>query len=166
MSTTPLSPYFSLPFVPSSLVSIPISLSGQALSTSLGNTNDLPFASPCSTNFDPIFSPTFTSSASLAATNIINLVTIKFQYVEDYLMWRTRFTSLLISHVLLKFVDGSFKPPSQFICDSFGNQQPNPNYRSWLRVNQSVRSWIFATLSREVLVDVHLLPTSRDIWCL
>ncbi|XP_055823706.1 uncharacterized protein LOC129892172 isoform X2 [Solanum dulcamara] len=79
----------------------------------------------------------------------MNLVTIKLQSVEDYLTWRTQFTSLLISHDLLGFVDGSFSPPSQFICDSSGNQQPNPNYRSWMRVDQSVRSWIFATLSRE-----------------
>jgi len=164
MSTTPLSSSFSLPFVPSPLVSIPTSLSGQALSTSLGNTSGLPFVSPCSTNFDPIFSPTFSSSASLAAPNIMNLVTIKLQSVEDYLTWRTQFTSLLISHDLLGFVDGSFKPPSPFICDFSGNQQHNPNYRSWLRVDQSVRSWIFATLSREVLVDVHLFPTSHDIW--
>ena len=68
----------------------------------------------------------------------------------------------MISHDLLGFVDDSFEPPSPFICDSF--EQPNPNYRSWLRVDQSVTSWIFATLSREVLVDVHLLPTSHDIW--
>ncbi|KAH0655006.1 hypothetical protein KY285_029888 [Solanum tuberosum] len=164
MSTTPLSSSFSLPSVPSPLVSILTSLSGQALFTSLGSTSGLPFVSPCSTNFDPIFSPTFSSSTSLAAPNIMNLVTIKLQSVEDYLTWRTQFTSLLISYDLLGFVDGSFKPPSPFICDSSRNQQPNPNYRSWMRVDQSVRSWIFATLSREVLVDVHLLPISHDIW--
>lgn len=127
MSTTPLASSFSLPPVPSPLVSIPTSLSGQALSKSLGNIIGLPFVSPCSTNFDPILSSTFSSSASLAAPNIMNLVTIKLQSVEDYLTWRTQFTSLLISHDLLGFVDGSFSPPSQFICDSSGNQQPNPN---------------------------------------
>lgn len=31
------------------------------------------------------------------------------------------------------------------------------------RVDQSVRFWLFETLSREVRVDVHLLPTSRYI---
>ncbi|KAG5621348.1 hypothetical protein H5410_006566 [Solanum commersonii] len=44
------------------------------------------------------------------------------------------------------------------------NLQVSPLYSSWVRVDQSVRSWLFATLSHEVLVDVHLLPTSRDIW--
>lgn len=100
----------------------------------------------------------FSSSASLDAPNIMNLVTIKLQFVEDYLTWQNQFTSLLISRDLLGFVDDSFIPPSPLICDSSGNQQPNPNYRSWLRVDQIVRSWSFATLSREVLVDVHLLP--------
>ena len=76
-------------------------------------------------------------------------------------LFLAQFTSLLISHNLLGFVDGSIKPPSPFIYDYFGNQQPNPNYRSWLRVDQIVRSWSFATLSREVLVDVHLLPRLR-----
>ncbi|KAH0698710.1 hypothetical protein KY284_012925 [Solanum tuberosum] len=102
--------------------------------------------------------------AALVASNVANLVTIKLASVEDYLTWRTQFQSLLLSHELLGFVDNSIPPPNPFVHDASGIQQPNPLYRSWLRIDQSVRSWLFATLSREVLMDVHLLPTSCDIW--
>ena len=92
--------------------------------------------------------------AALAAPNVTNLVTIKLASVEDYLTWCTQFQSLLLSHKLFGFVDGSIFPPNPFIYDASRTQQSNPLYRSWIKVDQSVRSWLFATLSREVLMDV------------
>jgi len=126
----------------------------------IGQPTLLPYAG----SMEPPIPSIFHSAAALTAPNVTNLVTIKLNSVEDYLTWRTQFTSLLLSHELVGFVDGSISTPPQFVCDASGNQQVNHHYRTWLRVDQSVRSWLFATLSREVLVDVHLLPTSRDIW--
>ena len=38
------------------------------------------------------------------------------------------------------------------------------HFYKYLRIDQQVKSWIFATLSRDVFVDVHDLQTSMDIW--
>ena len=70
----------------------------------------------------------------------------------------------ILSHELMGFVDGSIPHYSPLLGDASSNHQPNPLYRSQIKIDQSVRSWLFTTLSREVLLDVHLLPTSRDIW--
>nr|XP_016443853.1 PREDICTED: uncharacterized protein LOC107769178 [Nicotiana tabacum] len=156
-SLTPHSSDVSLPF-PTTTVATTQSISD--ISSSIG----LPSLPPYAGIIEPTIPSPFHSTAALAAPNVTNLVTIKLNSVEDYLTWRTQFTSVLISHELLGFVDGSTPQPTQFLCDVSGNQQVNPLYRSWVRVDQSVRLWLFATLSREVLVDVHLLPTSRDIW--
>lgn len=89
----------------------------------------------------------------LTAPNVTNLVTVKLTNVEDYLTWKTQFTTSLISHNLLGFVDGSCPPPPIYI----DNATHNPNYVSWIRIDQSICSWLFATLSREVLGEVQEL---------
>jgi len=155
----------SIPPLPSFSHSLPLHTVGPSIlpASSIGQIS-LPSCMPYAGTTEPTIPSHFHSVAALAVPNITNLVTIKLNSVEDYLTWRTQFTSLLISHELLGFVDGSTPQPTQFLCNVSGNQQVTPLYRSWVRVDQSVRSWLFATLSREVLVDVHLLPTSRDIW--
>ncbi|KAG5627801.1 hypothetical protein H5410_013019 [Solanum commersonii] len=167
------------PVVPSSVTTIPGSSFPSSVPSSVTTISGLSFPSSVSTTAGssfPFFGlpppvsidsqtlPNFNSVAALATPNVTNLVTIKLGSVEDYLTWRTQFTSLLLSHELMGFVDGSIPHPSPLLGDAFGNHQPNPLYRSWIRIDQSVSSWLFATLSRNVLLDVHLLPASRDIW--
>ncbi|KAG5579764.1 hypothetical protein H5410_050391 [Solanum commersonii] len=158
-------PVFSIPPLPS--FSPPLSLQNVGPSilpgSSIGQIS-LPSLPPHTGTIEPTIPSPFHYVATLAVPNITNLVTIKLNFVEDYLTWHTQFTCLLISYELLGFVDGSTPQPTQFLCHVSGNQQVSPLYRSWVRVDQSARSWLFATLSREVLVDVHLLLTSRDIW--
>ncbi|CAH9092822.1 unnamed protein product [Cuscuta europaea] len=40
----------------------------------------------------------------------------------------------------------------------------NPEYYHWLKLDQTVRFWLFATLSRDILVEVHQLKNSTAIW--
>lgn len=42
--------------------------------------------------------------------------------------------------------------------------EPNPQHESWFCTDQLVRSWLFGTLSKEVLGYVHNLSTAREIW--
>ncbi|KAH0696085.1 hypothetical protein KY289_013567 [Solanum tuberosum] len=163
-------PYPPLPFPPlsSSVSSLHTSIPCPSLSYTLPqpfvSTVSSPFQSPFVGTINTTSMSQYNPVAALVASNVANLVTIKLASVEDYLTWRTQFQSLLLSHELFGFVDNSIPPPNLFVHDASGIQQPNLLYRSWLRIDQSVRSWLFATLSREVLMDVHLLPTSRDIW--
>ncbi|OIT36307.1 hypothetical protein A4A49_54867 [Nicotiana attenuata] len=71
---------------------------------------------PSADSLDSTTASNFHSVVALATPNFTNLITIKLQSVEDYLTWHTQFTSFLISHDLLGFVDGSIPaappPPS------------------------------------------------------
>lgn len=78
--------------------------------------------------------------------------------VEDYLPWRTQFESFLVSNGLLGMIDRSIPMPPTFTYDSQGREILNPSYYAWLKIDQTVRSWLFATLSR--LVEVHDLKLS------
>lgn len=94
----------------------------------------------------------------LAAPNIMNLVTVRLATPEDYLTWQTQFTIVLISHGLLVFVNGTFAS-TPIVLGVNGVQQSNAEYQAWLHLDQNVRSQIFATLSPEVLIDIHDQPT-------
>ena len=69
-----------------------------------------------------------------------------------------------MSHGLLCFVDGSYPPPTSIVTSSMGDSISNPDFHTRMRVDQSIRSWIFTALSYEVLIDVCDCPTSYHIW--
>ncbi|CAH9076538.1 unnamed protein product [Cuscuta epithymum] len=95
-------------------------------------------------------------------SNVSQIVTIKLKAVEDYLTWRTQ--SFLVSQGLFGMLDGSIPVPLMYTVDFNNCQVPNTEYYHWLRVDQTIRSWLFATLTRDVLVDVHDLKHSFGIW--
>ncbi|CAH9130987.1 unnamed protein product [Cuscuta epithymum] len=104
------------------------------------------------------------SQLSFSTPNVTNIVTTRLAKVEDYLPWRTQFESFLVSHALLGILDGSITAPTASVLDPTGRDIPNPEYSAWLRIDQTVRSWLFATLSRDMLVEVHDIRYSALIW--
>ena len=57
------------------------------------------------------------SAPSFLISNISNLVSIKLDR-HNYLLWRSQFESLLLSHDLMGFVDGSNPCPEKFARDN------------------------------------------------
>ncbi|CAH9136427.1 unnamed protein product [Cuscuta epithymum] len=99
------------------------------------------------------------SQLSFSTPNVTNIVTTRLATVEDYLSWRTQFESFLVSHGLIGILDGSLSAPPALIRGA-----TNPDYTYWLRIDQTVRSWLFATLSRDILIEVRDLHFSAPIW--
>lgn len=98
--------------------------------------------------------------------HVVSSVTLKLND-SNYLLWKTQFESLLSSQKLLGFVNGVITPPPQtrtVVQDNVNVEEANPQYESWFCTDQLVRSWLFGTLSEEVLGSVHTLLTSRDVW--
>ena len=98
--------------------------------------------------------------------HILSCVTLKLTY-SNYLLWKTQFESLLSSQKLLGFVNGATVPPPtthSVNTDNTPGKEPNPKYDDWVCSDQLVRSWLFGTLSEEVLGSVHTLSTSREVW--
>ena len=96
--------------------------------------------------------------------NVTNLVMIRLSNSKDFLTWHTQFTATLASYGLLCFVDGSYPPSATAITSSAGKSIPIPDFYDWMWNYQSIRSWIFATLSPEVLVYVRDRPTYFHLW--
>ncbi|CAH9070102.1 unnamed protein product [Cuscuta epithymum] len=95
---------------------------------------------------------------------INQIVTTKLLKVEDYLPWRTQFESFLVANGVLGILDGSLPAPPLNTYDLYQAPIMNPEYYHWLKLDQTIRAWLFATLSREVLMEVHTLKNSTSIW--
>lgn len=98
--------------------------------------------------------------------HVVSCVTLKLTD-SNYLLWKTQVESLLSSQKLVGFVNGNTPPPATTIQVENGGvvtMTPNPAYEAWFCSNQLVRSWLFGTLSEEVLGSVHSVQTSREVW--
>ncbi|CAH9068763.1 unnamed protein product [Cuscuta epithymum] len=94
------------------------------------------------------------SHMAFSTPNVNNIVTTRLSAVEDYLPWRTQFESFLVSHSLLGILDGSIPAPLTTDHD----------YPYWLKIDQTIRSWLFATLARDILMEDYDLKFSHLIW--
>jgi len=87
-----------------------------------------------------------------AVPNITNLVTIRLSSPEDYLTWHTQFLAVLISQVYWALWMGLLSLLLQLshfpqLSLSSGESTVNTSFQDLLRLDHSVRSWLFATLS-------------------
>ncbi|CAH9110195.1 unnamed protein product [Cuscuta europaea] len=110
------------------------------------------------------FLASLASHMAFSTPNVTNIVTTRLNVVEDYLPWRTQFESFLVSHSLLGLLYVFVLTPPQFIHDTTRREMPNPEYHHWLKIDQTIRSWLFVTLSRDILMEVHDLKVSIRIW--
>lgn len=87
----------------------------------------------------------------ICTVKVKNYVTLVLGSVYDCLSWKTEFHSFLVMPKLEGMLDGSIRHPSALIILSSGIQESNPAYSLWVRVDQLVRAWLFATLSKDTL---------------
>lgn len=95
--------------------------------------------------------------------NVINYVTTKLGKVEDFLTLRTQLVAFLVMNQLQTFVDGNISPLSAHARDAQGYFVTNLVYSTWLRYDQYIHTWLFTTVSQQVLCDIHDLPHSHMI---
>lgn len=70
----------------------------------------------------------------------------------------------VITHKCQGFVYSTVPPPPSSIHDVVGSIVQNSVYTLWLRYDQCVRTWMFATVSTDVIIEIHNLPHAFLIW--
>jgi transposase InsO family protein len=103
--------------------------------------------------------PTFTFP------NVTTFVYVKLEG-PNYHMWLSQFLPVLRLHDLMGIVEGTEPCPPQFLLDDQGHVtlSVNPDFSIWTKKDQSILSWINATLTEKVLSMVYGLNTSRQVW--
>ncbi|KFK30733.1 hypothetical protein AALP_AA6G020200 [Arabis alpina] len=104
---------------------------------------------------------------SCPSPSINNCVTVKLTE-KTYIVWKLQFESFLAGQNLFGFVDGTTPAPAKTMMvrgvNDVENEVPNPDYPAWIRSDQVVRSWIFGSLSEDVLSVVAHCTTGQEVW--
>lgn len=82
---------------------------------------------------------------SYPSLSISNCVTVKLTD-RNYIIWKSQFESFLSSQMLLCFVNGAAKRPSQTIpvknSACLTEEVKNPDFQAWFRSDPVVRAWL------------------------
>ena len=93
-----------------------------------------------------------------------NTITVRLDR-SNYLLWKAQILPPLRIANVTGYVDGTCPTPARLLPpDDKGERAVNPEYATWYRQDQIVLSYLLASLSDEVLQQVHQLDTSRAIW--
>ena len=93
-----------------------------------------------------------------------SLITAKLTS-SNYLLWKAQILPPLRIAGVTGYVDGTTPTPDRLLPpDDKGERAPNPEYATWLRQDQIILSYLLASLTDDVLQQVHLFDTSRAIW--
>ena len=91
------------------------------------------------------------------AVNTTYVITV-LASVDDYLSWKIQFTSFDIMHQLPGILDGTvIQPPSTILV------APDVGQHNSTWVDQPIWAWIFATISKETLCEVHNISHALPI---
>ncbi|KAJ8618160.1 hypothetical protein MRB53_014346 [Persea americana] len=82
----------------------------------------------------------------------------------NFLLWKSLFRSILRSHHLEHFIDGSKPVPPWEIIIAYGKTSLNQSFSAWFKCDQTLLSWINVTLPDYVLPYIVENENARDAW--
>ncbi|KAJ0536278.1 putative RNA-directed DNA polymerase [Helianthus annuus] len=102
------------------------------------------------------------SDATLPMATLLHMLTIKLSST-NYLVWRYQVFPLLSHQKLAGYVDGTIQAPEKNIITD-GAEVPNPDYSSWLEVDQRVLLLLQSSLTEEAIAEAIGHTTARSLW--
>ncbi|PKI60594.1 hypothetical protein CRG98_019070 [Punica granatum] len=106
------------------------------------SSTDSPSLNLIATQPSPSVQILHTNNGTITTPNITNLITITLTQ-RNYIVWKSLFSTFLLSRDLFSYVDGSHP------C----LEHTNSTYAVWMRTDQHLRSWIFATIVEDLLEE-------------
>lgn len=102
------------------------------------------------------------SNFTLPFTNISNFVSLKLDNTK-FILWRDQFEYVLIPTDLYGHVHGEIQEPEEIIMNN-GVLSLNLRWVYWRKMDRFVISFLKATFTSTISVDVLGLTTTREIW--
>lgn len=87
-------------------------------------------------------------------STLVNLVTVKLTG-SNYLLWKKQFIPLFNGYKLMGYLDGSI--PQPFSTNAQASFQ-------WKQIDQLLISWLFSTITEDVLPEIAGLSTAKEVW--
>ncbi|KAK6153660.1 hypothetical protein DH2020_013299 [Rehmannia glutinosa] len=85
---------------------------------------------------------------------------------NNYTYWRIQVLSVVRAHGFEDFLFGKTTAPPQFVVldESSSSLTSNPEYLLWTRRDQTLFSWLLASVSESMLGYINRCTTSSEIW--
>ncbi|KAJ9700302.1 hypothetical protein PVL29_005888 [Vitis rotundifolia] len=80
----------------------------------------------------------------------------------NYLIWKNQLLNVIIVNGLDDFIDGSRPCPPRFL--DLQQQILNLEYSVWHRYNRLLMSWLYASLSEDIMTQIVGYSTAVEIW--
>ena len=80
----------------------------------------------------------------------------------NYLIWKNQLLNVIIANGLNDFIGGSWSCPPQFL--DLQQQILNLEYLVWQRYNWLLMSWLYASLSEDIMAQIVGYSTAVEIW--
>ncbi|XP_026416734.1 uncharacterized protein LOC113312194 [Papaver somniferum] len=116
-------------------------------------------------------SSTTSSVISSSVSTTTSPLKLKNSYISlkldetNYIQWRRQVLPILCSHDIYSHVDPDVNSPSLFLPGSSAEEPlPNPDYASWFQIDTYLLSWLQATLTQSVFVDIPDFTYARELW--
>jgi hypothetical protein len=87
----------------------------------------------------------------------------------NHTVWKAQVLAVLWGAQLVGFLDGSTKAPKEKLVVKSSKEVddeeiPNPAFTAWKAQEQQVLSYLLTSVSRDVLVQIAALPSTREAW--
>ncbi|KAI3892005.1 hypothetical protein MKW92_013933 [Papaver armeniacum] len=110
-------------------------------------------------------SAVISSSSSSSSSLKLKTSYISFKLDEtNYIQWRRQIVPILRSHDIYNHVDPTVASSPHLPCSANEEPSPNPEYLPWFQVDSHLLSWVQATLTQSVFVDIPDFTSSRELW--
>ena len=119
---------------------------------------------PLTTHLQQTASTAITSITSLSQFVLPSLnqpLAIKFDRT-NYLVWKNQLLNVIIANGLEDFIDGSRPCPMKFLNLEQG--MVNPEYTLWHRYSRLIMSWLYASVSDNVMTQIIGYNSAKEIW--
>ncbi|XP_020412864.1 uncharacterized protein LOC109947331 [Prunus persica] len=115
-------------------------------------------------NQDTTINPTstLTLNQTMPMSNPSHFLSLKLT-PTNFLLWKTQFEPILISHDLEGLIDRTDTAPPSTVGEG-NTSQSNPEFISWRKRDQMLRSWIIASLTEDVMPHIVGTSTSSQAW--
>jgi hypothetical protein len=107
------------------------------------------------------------SNPPLSLPSSLNITITEKLSRTNHVLWQAQVLPAIRAAQFEGYLDGSIAAPPPAINEKDGDKvisKPNPEYARWVAQDQAVLSYLFSSLTREILTTVASLRTSAQVW--
>ncbi|RVX17039.1 Retrovirus-related Pol polyprotein from transposon RE1 [Vitis vinifera] len=99
------------------------------------------------------------STSSLVSLSLNHALPIKLDR-NNYILWKTQMENVVYANGFEEYIDGTKPCPPQELHTG----ELNPDFVQWRRFDRMVLSWLYSTLTPDIMGQIVGFQTSHDAW--